>query len=652
MPISKDDVSYGYRYLLGRLPENNDVIEYYSQAFEDVELFRQHLMESPEYKLKNPVAVTLRSPPVEMQRMYNDVRLVIWDLDETFWQGTLTEDGVRYSQRNHNIVVELARRGILSSICSKNDFESAKSKLQESAIWQYFVFPSIDWSSKAHRIAQIVQSSQLRAETILFVDDNPHNRAEVQAAIPGIQVAAETEIPNFLTHEAFQGKEDPELSRLQQYKLLEQKQLEISASGGGSIDFLRKSGITVSIIYDVEKHMDRAIEIINRTNQLNFTKKRLPAERSEAEKQLISEMSPFHCKAGLVSVKDKYGDYGICGFFLVSGMRAHGRPQLKYFAFSCRLLGMGVEQWLYALLDRPEVTIVGDVLSDLSTPVDWINVVGDTPTDEMGQQRFHIPEIRIRGGCELEVIEHFFRAAAGRIVTEFIRPHGCLYVPCQNSLLLNASMRPLSDVEIRIISELGMDETFYTTKMFEPCAPGTLILYSPTGDAILSPWQHVNNGFEVPVWFREPVLPNNPQRTREDEFEYERIAGFLSEKFIQQSQDSLERYEHAYHGILSNLPKEAFVIILLPNEFANHGGTPFELRIQRDLNDAFERSAAEFSNVSLLKMSSLLNTIDEVVDHYLHFDRAVYRRLFEEIHTRYKEWTQNYQRSLSISVVQ
>ncbi|WP_368517916.1 class I SAM-dependent methyltransferase [Rhizobium sp.] len=79
MPISKDDVSYGYRYLLGRLPENNDVIEIYRQAFEDVELFRQHLMESPEYKFKNPVAVTksflAHTPPSDIEIIMDDPTL-------------------------------------------------------------------------------------------------------------------------------------------------------------------------------------------------------------------------------------------------------------------------------------------------------------------------------------------------------------------------------------------------------------------------------------------------------------------------------------------------------------------------------------------------------------------------------------------------
>jgi len=53
--------------------------------------------------------------------MSEAVRLVIWDLDQTFWHGTLTEGGVRLRSDAEVIVHTLAARGIMSSICSKND---------------------------------------------------------------------------------------------------------------------------------------------------------------------------------------------------------------------------------------------------------------------------------------------------------------------------------------------------------------------------------------------------------------------------------------------------------------------------------------------------------------------------------------------------
>jgi hypothetical protein len=68
-----------------------------------------------------------------------DIRLVIWDLDETFWRGTLTEGGINYNEKHHDTVLELCRRGII---------------LVRSGIWDYFIFPSINWSSKPERILE------------------------------------------------------------------------------------------------------------------------------------------------------------------------------------------------------------------------------------------------------------------------------------------------------------------------------------------------------------------------------------------------------------------------------------------------------------------------------------------------------------------
>ena len=67
--------------------------------------------------------------------MTEPVRLLIWDLDETYWTGTLTEGGVLdYIQDNHDFVIELARRGVISSICSKNDFSQIRDILVQRGI--------------------------------------------------------------------------------------------------------------------------------------------------------------------------------------------------------------------------------------------------------------------------------------------------------------------------------------------------------------------------------------------------------------------------------------------------------------------------------------------------------------------------------------
>ena len=57
MPLSNDDVRYGYRYVLGREPESEHVIDLYRRHFDTVEALRSHLLDSPEYKAKNPIRV-------------------------------------------------------------------------------------------------------------------------------------------------------------------------------------------------------------------------------------------------------------------------------------------------------------------------------------------------------------------------------------------------------------------------------------------------------------------------------------------------------------------------------------------------------------------------------------------------------------------
>lgn len=315
--------------------------------------------------------------------MAEAVRLLVWDLDETFWKGTVTEGGItEYVQAHHDIVIELARRGIMSSICSKNDAATIMPVLEEHGIAEYFIFPRISWEPKGMRLMQLIDDVQLRAPTVMFIDDNPNNLAEARAMIPEIQVEDESFIPKILADPQFKGKDDSELSRLKQYKLLEKRKTDEKSTKGSNDDFLRGCNIRVYIETDVEKYIDRAIELINRTNQLNYTKLRLPENFQDAKNNLIAQISGINKQAGLVRVIDDYGDYGFVGFYLYDGVARNfpdgtTRPELLHYCFSCRTLGMYVEQWVYNHLGRPYLNQSGDVLTDLSInhEIDWITQI-------------------------------------------------------------------------------------------------------------------------------------------------------------------------------------------------------------------------------------------------------------------------------------
>ena len=206
--------------------------------------------------------------------MRSEIKVVIWDLDETFWKGTLSEGAVDPIAAHVDRVKFLNRRGVVNSICSKNDFETARARLEELGVWDQFVFPSISWGPKGPQVKQIIDNMNLRAANVLFVDDNALNREEVSFYNQGVQVMApedwaEVECSDW-------GKDDSALSRLNQYRLLEEKSVAATQYDGDNEAFLRSSAICAEVIRldPVTIDMDRVVEVLNRTNQLNFTKRR------------------------------------------------------------------------------------------------------------------------------------------------------------------------------------------------------------------------------------------------------------------------------------------------------------------------------------------------------------------------------------------
>jgi FkbH-like protein len=324
------------------------------------------------------------------------VKLVIWDLDDTFWSGTLAEEGMAPLPRNVEAVKELARRGIISSICSKNDFERARNALMELGVYEYFVFPRISYESKGNAVSDIIGAAALRPKNVLFIDDNPLNLAEVKFFNPGIMAHHPSEVlEGILHHKNLAGKPDPGLVRLKQYQLLQKKFEEKATSDLSNVEFLRSCNIAIKISPDVGLHFDRIVELINRTNQLNYTKQRL--NTAEEIDTFRKSMNLFGYHAGCVFATDNYGDYGLIGFYLLH--RRAGIKKLIQFVFSCRTMNMGIEQFVYEMLGCPDIDVVGPVSYDIRShdAIDWINEQSETH----GTSRDSARKLLLLGGCDL-----------------------------------------------------------------------------------------------------------------------------------------------------------------------------------------------------------------------------------------------------------
>ena len=584
------------------------------------------------------------------------VRLVIWDLDETFWRGTLSEGGItEYIEAHHDIVIELARRGIMSSICSKNDFATIQQILNDKGLWDYFIFPSINWSPKGPRIAELVEAVQLRASTILFIDDNPSNRAEALAAVPELQVADEANIPEILESPLFRGKDDRNLTRLGQYKLLEKRKADQACAGGNSIDFLRKSNIRVQIEAEIEPYLDRAIELIARTNQLNFTKTDLPDNHESARAELLTALRTYWYQAGLVRVFDNYGDYGFCGFFLKTAAQGSGSGKLIHYCFSCRILGMGVETWLYDKLGRPALRVQGEVLTDPTeeTPVDWIELATKEDVSPAGAglsaEPRRIPAVRLRGGCETDALAHYFSLGTNSCQREGSVNRGQLFVHKDCSHHLSAALSELEPSFAEAIAALGFSAADFKSEFFAPAEPGTLLVYCGWGDIEAPVYRHRATGRNVTVKIHG--FPGDLARESSNEINSRILGKGLNDEASSQIRQIIRilKDEFQYHGKLTEseikiqlkaifdaIPSGCRLIALAADEYYKHE-EKLTARARAIAYNRWLREAADrYDNVSVI---GIRECIQDEAEHQAtdHFDRIVYYRLARGLLHKYYE---------------
>jgi FkbH-like protein len=335
------------------------------------------------------------------------VKLVIWDLDDTFWRGTLSEGGITARTDTREAVIALSRQGIVNSIASNNDLEPVRRVLEEMGLWDHFVFRRVDWSSKAEQVLSIIAAMQLRPEDVVFLDDKDRIRAEVSATVPSLRAAMSVE--DFLELRSAPGWprppwKDESLDRLAHYRLLERKHEARRHAGAGRADgeagFLRECSITCRIDHDVEAQVERIHELVNRTNQLNFTQKRI--ESLDAVRELLRQPGR---DSAVVQVADKFGDYGICGFY----SRPSANDPLDHFLFSCRALNMGVEQAVYRHIGGPAVQAADGrtrVLSELQQGAlcgEWVAIttgaaaVAEPAACRAGPRK----RVHFTGGCDV-----------------------------------------------------------------------------------------------------------------------------------------------------------------------------------------------------------------------------------------------------------
>ena len=286
-------------------------------------------------------------------------KCVVWDLDNTLWDGVLTEDGpgkLRLKQGILHILQQLDDRGILNSIASKNHPEEALGVLRHFGIDQYFLFPQISWEPKSQGIQKIAASLNIGTDSLLFVDDSRFEREEVMSVCSEVMVVDALEYQNLVDRPDCQLPVTEESrGRRLFYRDQENRQNAQKDFSGEYTAFLKNCNLRLTIRPLCEENFERVHELTQRTNQMNFSGNRY----SRCHLQDLLKHS--NVDAYVLDCDDQFGSYGTIGFCVVN--RAEAR--MTDLMFSCRVQGKRVEHgFMSYLIQRYRKTGRANLLVD------------------------------------------------------------------------------------------------------------------------------------------------------------------------------------------------------------------------------------------------------------------------------------------------
>jgi FkbH-like protein len=311
-------------------------------------------------------------------------KLILLDLDDTLWGGVVGDLGwEKIRLGGHDAVGEafvdfqralkaLKNRGILLGIVSKNEEDVALTAIDHhpEMVLRSDDFSGwrINWGDKAQNIAELVSELNLGLQSVVFIDDNPVERARVKEAFPEILVPDWPEDKMLYRKALLEltcfdvpviSQED--LERTDMY-VAERKRTAVKKEVISLDKWLESLDMKVVVAELDNGNVSRATQLLNKTNQMNLTTRRLTeTELTDWAKQTGNRFWVF-------SVTDRFGNYGLTG---IGSIEMEGRKcRIVDFILSCRVMGRKVEEtMLYHLIRAAKELKAEEVIAEyLLTP--------------------------------------------------------------------------------------------------------------------------------------------------------------------------------------------------------------------------------------------------------------------------------------------
>jgi FkbH-like protein len=293
-------------------------------------------------------------------------KLIIVDLDDTMWGGVVGDIGWKnlvlggHSSSGEAYIdfqkglKSLSNRGIILCIVSKNDervaLEAIDSHPEMILRKSDFSAYRINWKDKASNIVEIVNELNIGLQSVVFIDDNPFERALVREALPEVLVPEWPNNPilyrsSLLSMDCFDvvsiSKED--VNRLKMYEI-EERRNSLMQEMVSVEDWINSLGMNITIECVNDSNIIRVTQLFNKTNQMNLTTRRM------SESELMSWSQQHNQHIYCLKVEDKFGDYGLTG--IIGLAIVDSELLITDFILSCRVMGRKVEEAMVHFIVR------------------------------------------------------------------------------------------------------------------------------------------------------------------------------------------------------------------------------------------------------------------------------------------------------------
>lgn len=288
-------------------------------------------------------------------------KCLVLDLDNTLWGGVIGDDGVdgillgKESAIGeafldfHSYIKELKNRGVILAVCSKNDFDNARSGFDHpDSILKFsdFTVFKANWDIKTKNIYDIAQEINIGLDSMVFIDDNPVERDIVRKEFSG--VVSVPDIGDDITRyrEILDGSQLFNMTSLSEedkkrndfYKN-DKKREKAAFNFTDYNDYLKSLKMIAEIGRFNKTYLTRITQLTNKTNQFNLTTKRM------TEKDIESIMDDDLSISLYAKLDDKFGENGLVS--VIQGNINGSNVSIDLWLMSCRVFKRTLEYSIF-----------------------------------------------------------------------------------------------------------------------------------------------------------------------------------------------------------------------------------------------------------------------------------------------------------------